>query len=195
MRPALVAVAFPLAIGTGALALLSVGLHRATASDRFAVGVLDRLDGSSGVGASVDVAGRSLDVACAPTGGRRSAISLGNGTQLVIAGTHVVRTRVGAARVVLGTEPPDLMAAEADLAGSHDLYERELAGTIFAGPVILRPLRFDSRAAYAVRLGDGRPLVELIVDARTLRPLGARYQSESVAGTSRLLTAPKLVGC
>src|SRR5262249_39763603 len=95
-------------------------------------------------------------------------------------------------RELLAPEPTDLPAAEATLVGSHDLYSRELTATLLAGHVAVRETRLGARRVYALRLGDGSPLVELFVERATLRPVGARYVSRTSSGASELIPAIRL---
>jgi hypothetical protein len=193
LRQAAVFAALTVALVGGAYGMLAAGMKRATPQDRLAADALKVLDATRGSGAVIDVDGRRLVASCKALRVGSSIVDLDDGTRLLVARTRVARLRpVASARELLAPDPPDLVAAEANLAGSHDFYSRALTATLFGGRVIVRPTRFADRLAYALRLGDGRPLVELIVDRGSLRPLGARYVSRTSSGTSRLFTEPSL---
>jgi hypothetical protein len=193
LRQVAVFAALTAALAGGAYGLLAAGMQRTTRQDVIAADALKLLEETRGSGAVMDVDGRRLVASCKALRVGSSIVELDDGTRLLVARTRVARlgARVSA-RTLLAPEPPDLVAAEANLAGSHDFYSRALTATLFSGRVVVRPLRFDGRLAYALRLGDGRPLVELIVDRAGLQPLGARYASRTSSGTSRVFTEPQL---
>jgi hypothetical protein len=98
-----------------------------------------------------------------------------------------------AKRTLASLPAAEFPAAAADLGGSHFLYVVELAGSIVRGrDVVTGTTIVDGRALYRIRLGRARPLVELLVDRETLRPVIAHYRSQRLEGWSRLdNTAPR----
>jgi hypothetical protein len=177
------------ALGAAAYGLLEVGMKRASAHDRLVADALRVLDDTRGAGAVMNVDGRKLVAHCTAARVGRAVVALDDGTRLLLWRTHVSRLGTSRERELLSPLPPDLAAAEANLAGSHDLYSRELTATLLAGRSAVRATRFASRPTYALRLGDGSPLVELFVERTTLRPVGARYVSRTSSGTSELVPA------
>ncbi len=190
LRRTIAVAALTTALGAGAYAVLDLGMQRASRADELVGRALRALDETRSIGAVMRVDGRTLVASCRSVHVDRSVVNLDDGTRLLIARTRVSRLRTDRQRELLAPEPVDLAAAEANLSGSHDLYSRELTATLFAGRVEVARTRFAARAAYALRLGDGRPLVELMVDRVTLRPLGARYVSRTSSGTSRIVPEP-----
>jgi hypothetical protein len=180
------------ALGAGAYGLLELGMKRATTTDRLAADALRVLDATRGAGAIITVEGRRLVAACRSTKTGTGIVSLDDGSRLVLARTHVTRVQTSRERELLEPEPADFAAAAADLSGSHDLYSRELTAALLAGKVTVRVTRFAGRDGYALRLGDGEPLVELLVDRETLRPFAARYVSRTSSGQSLLVPEVKV---
>jgi hypothetical protein len=180
------------ALGTAAYGLLELGMKRASSDDRLVADALRVLDVTRGAGAVITVDGRRLVATCKSPRVGTSVVSLDDGTRLLLWHTHVSRLGTGDERELLADEAADLPAAEANLAGSHDLYSRELTATLLAGRVGVRETRLSSRLVYALQLGDGSPLVELFVDRANLRPVGARYVSRTSSGSSEFVPAVPL---
>jgi hypothetical protein len=177
----------PVAIGTAAFGLVSI-LPHPTRADRIAVRALNVLDREHGAGAVISLDGQRVIAACRRLPSRHSLVTLSDGVRLVLRGTDVgvldAGPRFVASRAPLASA---IVSAEADLAGSHTLYAKELIGRlVHRRPVLVGLTRFDGVAAYRLRLGRDRPRVELLVARRSLRPLAASYQSRWVSGTSRL---------
>jgi hypothetical protein len=166
-----------------------VGMKRPSADDRLVADALRVLDSTRGAGAVMTVDGRRLVARCKSVRVGNSVVGLDDGTTLLVWRTHVARRGTSDERELLATEPTDLASAEANLAGIHDLYSRELTATLLGGHVVVRATRLASRPVYALRLGDGSPLVELLVDRGSLRPVGARYVSRTSSGSSELVPA------
>jgi hypothetical protein len=192
---ALLIAAVPAAAG---LALLGAALPRASAQDRLAGQILQRVEHTPLRGAVLRIGGVAASASCTRRG-YSAVVSLTTGTRLVVHGTRVVaRTRRAASEssrslaAVAVARPQDAEAtsALADLAGPRALYARELIGRITSGKTVVTGTTvFRGRRAYVVRLGEGRPRVALYVGVRTLKPLGVRYESARLQGTSRLLAA------
>lgn len=193
-RPVFLALVLVAALFAASVGALRASLPRPSEPARRASRLLDLLDRTRGGGAELVVAGRRLVATCRPLSGRRYAVALDDGTRLVLAGTHVTRVASTRPRELLALEPADLVAAQADLVGSHDLLARELAGTLMTGRLLARDVTFRARPATVFRL-ERTPLVELVVDRATLTPLAARYRSATVSGSSTLRRAPAGEGC
>lgn len=173
-----------------ALAVLQFGLARPSASEQLAANVVAVLDHTRSSGSVIAIGSRHLSATCARTARGRVDVRLGDGTTIVAMGTHVLAThRLDSRRSLAVRAAPDLAAAELVLAGSHALYARELIGRLVRRAVSTRETVFAGRPAYALRLRASRPSVELMVDRKTLRAVGAVYRSQYVTGTSRLLPA------
>jgi hypothetical protein len=157
--------------------------------DRIAVRVLARLQVTRGRGATLEVEGKTQRLTCRRLGGGRHLLALGDGTQLVLAGTHVHETREPLRLRMLASlrRDPALTAAEADLSGSHALYATQLAGQLAHGrAALVGSTVVGGRPAYRLRLTRGRPQLELLVSRRSLTPLVAVYRSAAVDGWSVL---------
>jgi hypothetical protein len=194
LRPILVALAIAGVLCGAAAALLELGLPAATASDRIGADALRVLQSTRGGGAAVRLGNRRLVAVCRRVG-RRRIVSLSDGSVLAVTGAKVRRLRAPV-RLTAGVDAPDLVAAEADLSGNHGLYVSELVGALGSGALTVRETRYDGASAYALRIGAGRPVVELVVDRHTLRPVAARYASSSLTGSARLRAATdRTAGC
>lgn len=175
------AVAFAAAFG-----FLRFGLARPSSGDRVAARVIAVLDRTRGKRAEITFgSGEPIAVRCT---GRRHAVSVVQTAagEIVASGVHVVVVRELAARVVEALKVPDLAAAELDLAGSHAVYARELGFRLERESMVVRHARYAGRAAYVIVLRPARPRVEIVVSARTLRPVAARYRSTDLVARSKL---------
>jgi len=178
------------AVAGSAYALVST-LPAPQPDDRLGVRILDRLEHSRGTGAVVDLGGRRVHVRCRKLPPYRRLLTYADGTRLALSGTHVHRLpSPGRQLETARSRYPDLIAAQADLAGSYSLYSILLAQRLAHGRTIVAGLtRVRGLPAYRIHLGQDRPEVQLIVDRRTLRPLAATYRSATLSGRS-ILGAP-----
>jgi len=178
------------AVACSAYALVST-LPAPQPDDRLGVRILDRLEHSRGTGAVVDLGGRRVHVRCRKLPPYRRLLTYADGTRLALSGTHVHRLPSSGRQLETArSRYPDLLAAQADLAGSYSLYSILLAQRLAHGRAIVAGLaRVRGLPAYRIHLGQDRPEVQLIVDRRTLRPLAATYRSATLSGRS-ILGAP-----
>jgi hypothetical protein len=181
------------------LALLLLAVPRAPAHDRLAARILGRVQQTPLRGAVLRLEGAKLHASCRRRG-YTGLVALDNGTRLAVRGTHVavrppsapIGERALAAERLVAPGGPETPAALADLAGTRALYAKELIGRLATGaPVVEGVSTFRGARAYVVRLGGDRPRVVLYVSVGSLRPLGARYESARLAGTSRLLAGER----
>jgi hypothetical protein len=173
-----------------ALAALQLGLGRPSASDRLGARIVAALDHTRGRGAEITIGGSRLHAECRRTPRAGTRVRIGGSTEIVAVGAHVVARRwLGSGRTLSSLRAPDLPSAELELAGSHDVYARELGGRLQRGSVPVAAERYRGRPAYRVLLHPGNPLVELVVDARSLRPVAARYRSGDLTASSTLVAA------
>jgi hypothetical protein len=174
----------------GAISVLGLGLLRAALpgplhDDRLAVKIIGRLQATRISGAVVRVNDTTLYTRCRRINGAVSSISVAGGQRLIVRRTHLVMPST-ARRHPYRTS---VFSAEADLAGSRRLYINELVGRLQLGdPVIDGRGRFGGRPVYRLRLGNDRPRVVLLVDQRSLRPLGVSFRSARISGVSHLHT-------
>ena len=189
-RVAGVALAGTCAVAGGAYALVST-LPAPQPDDRLGVRILDRLEHARGTGAVVDLGGRRVRVRCRKLPPYRRLLTYADGTRLALSGTRVRRLpSAGRQLETARARYPDLIAAQADLAGSYSLYSILLAQRLAHGrPIVAGLTRVRGLRAYRIHLGRDRPEVQLIVDRRTLRPLAATYSSATLSGRS-ILGAP-----
>ena len=189
-RVGAVGVAGTFAVAGGAYALVST-LPAPRPDDRLGVRILDRLEHARGTGAVVDLAGRRVHVRCRKLPPYRRLLSYADGTRLALSGTHVHRLPSSGRQLESArARYPDLIAAQADLAGSYSLYSILLAQRLaHRRPIVAGLTRERGLPAYRIHLGRDRPEVQLIVDRRTLRPLAATYRSATLSGRS-VLGAP-----
>jgi hypothetical protein len=174
------------------VAVLQIGLARPSAAERLAVSVVTELDRARDRGSVMTIGSRQLSAVCTRISRGIVRVRLGDGTEIVAMGTHVLETyRLGGRRALALRLAPDLAAAELVLAGSHALYARELIGQLTRRAVSTRVTAYEGRPAYALLLRARRPTVELVVDRMTLRPLAAVYRSHDLTASSRLLVAPR----
>ena len=184
--------------------VLELGLRSPSAAERLALRVLALLERTQGHGAILRIDGLRLLASCRSYSGR-DLVVLTDGTRFLVVGTHVLQIR--SRREPLSEEVSDrrrpfslrgragLVPVEADLAGSHALYARELAGRLEEGDVSARPALLDGRRVYELRLTRRRPVLELMLDRATLRPLAAVYRSSLRTGTSWFLVPRRGRGC
>ena len=183
-------------------AVLELGLRSPSAGEKVALRVLAELRRTRGVHAVLDVDGERLLSTCHSYLGR-DLLELSNGSRLVLVGVHAYRTLPPGGPVVEAVSDrrelfvvrtaAGLVGAQAAIAGSHAYWARILAVRLEQANVHVRPVLFDSRAAYELQLSS-RPLLELIVDQATLRPVAAVYRSRAVDATSRLIPSRHAVG-
>lgn len=186
-------------IGACSLALLVVGLPLPQRGDAITVALVTRLLHTRVDSATIDLNGSRVSARCVSRGRGVSVITVSNGDRLVVhrARYTVPPAGLGARLLVrphLSAAAIARQPAEVDLAGPHTLYLDELTGRLLRGDRMIEGTTiYDGRRAYRVRLGNRRPLVELLVDESTLAPLGARFDSARIRGWSRLVTGPS--GC
>lgn len=185
------------AIAAASFGLLLVALPQPSHGDRVAIGVLDRLQQTRFRGGVLRLGGRTLPVWCTRHHRSTSVLELATGERLRVRNQHVVVVRDPARELASDTRAAvdPLPAAVADLAGTQALYVSELVGRLLAGKSAYAGTGVvDGRPVYLIRLGD-RPSVELLVDRRTGKPVGARFDSSRAHGTSRLLLTVSRTGC
>jgi hypothetical protein len=188
-------------VAAGALAgacygVLHAALPRMSEGQRIATRALAKLDSWRSQGAVVSLGGRTVGATC--TAVRRGAvITYPDGTRVLVRGrrVHALRPLESTQERLLATTTtvdPELVAAQAVLGGSRSLYVAGLAVRLsVGGEPLLGHTVVDGIPAYVLRLGRGRPTVQLLVAQRTLLPLAVRYSSARLHGTARLLAAPK----
>jgi hypothetical protein len=175
------AVAFAATFG-----LLQIGLARPGSGDRVAARVVAVLDKTYGKRAEITLgSGEPIAVHCTRLRHAVSVVRTAAG-EIVASGVHIVVVRELATRVVEALKVPDLAAAELDVAGSHAVYARELGSRLERKSMIVRHARYARRAAYLIVLRPARPRVEIVVSARTLRPVAATYRSADLVARSKL---------
>jgi len=177
--------------------VLDLGLRSPSTGERIALRVLAELERTRGVRAVLDVDGRRLLSTCHSFMGR-DLLQLSDGTRLVLVGVHAYRTLPPGGSLIeavsdrrelfLVRSTGSLVSVQAAIAGSHAFWARLLAIRLEQADVHVWPVLFASRPAYELRLSH-RPLLELVVDRVTLRPLAALYRSRAVDGSSRLIAA------
>lgn len=197
IRPLVRVLVVTATVFAGAVAVLQIGLARPGAAERLAASVVDVLDRTRDRGSVMTIGSLRMSATCARSSRGVVRIRLGDGTGILGMGTHVLETYRFERRRSLAARPaPDLVAAELVLAGSHALYARELIGRLVRRSVSAHETVYAGRPAYTLRLRAARPEVELIVDRKTLRAIGAEYRSRHLTGTSRLLPARRRArGC
>jgi hypothetical protein len=183
------------AVGGSALGLLLVGLPSPLRGDKLSVAVVHRLLGTRIQGAVIQLNGSVLHATCRPHRRGVSTIALSNGDRLTLKRTRFVvppARLAGRALQYLQPVPAGILArqsAEADLAGTHQLYLQELIGRLLRGDQVVEgTATFAGRPVYRIQLGNAKPRIELLVDRRTLKPVGARFRSAQLNGSSRFRT-------
>jgi hypothetical protein len=175
------AVAFAAAFG-----LLQIGLARPSSGDRIAARVVAVLEKTYGRRAEITFgSGEPIAVRCTRRHRAVSVVQTAAG-EIVASGVHIVMVRELAARVIEALKVPDFAAAELDLAGSHAVYARELGSRLERKSMIVTRARYAGHAAYVIVLRPARPRVEIVVSAKTLRPVAASYRSADLVATSKL---------
>jgi len=174
------------AIAAAAFALVKA-LPQPTRGDRVGVRLLELLHQRGGRG------GISLTSRCRQLPQRRSLVELSDGNTFVVSGSHVRAWHAPATELAGMAQRPALVrAAEADLAGSYQLYASELTSQLERGKrVTERVVTVGGRRVYEIALARERPRVVLVVDSRTLRPLEARFDSAALEA-SAVLEPPQM---
>ena len=182
--------------------VLDLGLRSPSAADKIGVRLLQVLKRTRGVRAVLDVEGHRLRSTCRGFIGR-DLLQLSDGTRIVIIGVHAYRTLPPRGSLIAAVSnrrelfavhsTAALVSAQAAIAGSHALWAGILAARLEQANLRVQAVRFESRPAYEVRLST-KPLLELIVDQATLRPVAAVYRSQAVSASSRLLASRRAVG-
>ncbi|HST24576.1 MAG TPA: hypothetical protein VLJ76_01145 [Gaiellaceae bacterium] len=187
MKPRSIAVAAfgALALFAAACGLLDLGVHPPSAAERLGLRELRVLEHSRDGGAVMDVSGRRVLASCRRSRGH-DLVRLSSGVTLVVTGVHVYEAP-SERRVLSVVHRRTLVAVQADLAGSHALWIRELESRLELGDLSAHPVLFDGRRVEEVVLRARRPFLGLVVDPKTLRPLGAIYDSPSTDASSRIL--------
>ena len=188
-------------VAAGVLAGACFGFLRATLpqmteGQRIATRALVRLDAWRSQAAIVHLGGRTVGATCTAVG-RGALVTYSDGTRVLVRGrrVHALRPLKSTQERLLATTTtadPEFVAAEAVLGGSRSLYVAGLAVRLSVGgePLLGRSV-VDGIPAYVLRLGRGRPIVQLLVSQRTLLPLAVRYSSARLHGSARLLAAPE----
>jgi hypothetical protein len=189
-------------VGTGCVfgasfGVLELGLKSPSAADRVALRVLAELERTRGVHAVLDIEGHRLLSTCHSYLGR-DLLQLSDGTRLIVVGVHAFRTLPPGGSLIDAVSdrrelfvvhsPSRLVGAQAAIAGSHAFWARVLAVRLEQANVHVHATEFRSRPAYELRLST-RPLLELVVDKATLRPVAAVYRSQGIDASSRLLAS------
>jgi hypothetical protein len=181
------------ALGLSAIVLTGFGvvstLPQPSHGDRIAVRALVVLQQHRGRGGVMQLAGVRLHVTCKRLPPYRQLIALDDGSRLVLSATHVrqVREPLRTRMLAVTENRPELVSAEADLAGSYALYAAQLTQRLAGGlPVLAGTTAVGGTPAYRLILGRGHPRVELLVDRQSLVPLAATYRSASLQGRTTL---------
>jgi hypothetical protein len=183
------------ALAGGCFGFLRATLPQMSEGQRIAARALARLDTWRSQGAVVQLGARTVGATC--TAVRKGAlVTYSDGTRMLVRGrrVHALRPLEATQERLLATTTaadPEFVAAEAVLGGSRSLYVAGLAVRLSVGgePLLGRSV-VDGTPAYVLRLGRGRPTVQLLVSQRTLLPLAVRYSSARLHGTAQLLAAP-----
>ena len=180
------------AIAAAAFALVKA-LPQPTRGDRVGVRLLELLHQRGGRGSRMTIGGISLTSRCRQLPQRRSLVELSDGNTFVVSGSHVRAWHAPATELAGMAQRPALVrAAEADLAGSYQLYASELTSQLERGKrVTERVVTVGGRRVYEIALARERPRVVLVVDSRTLRPLEARFDSAALEA-SAVLEPPQM---
>lgn len=175
------------AIAAAAFAVVTA-LPQPTSGDRIGVRLLQLLHARGGRGSRITIGRMSLTARCHQLPQRRSLVELSDGNTFVVSGSHIRAWHTPASEFAEMSQQPALVrAAEADLAGSYQLYASELTSQLERGKrVTERAVTVGGRRVYEIALARERPRVVLIVDRRTLQPLEARFDSAVLEATAVL---------
>jgi hypothetical protein len=184
VKALLVAAAIAAAVFGISVGVLEGGLVTPTSAERLALRELDALGKTWSRGALIRTGSVNDVVSCRRLSSGTFAVRV-EGRELRVSDVHV-RARPAAT-------PEDVGAAV--LTGVHRLYSRLLTVRLANRDVDVRRLSFAGHPAYALRLSRGRPEAELVIDRRTLAPLGAIYRSRALTGSSRFLPGRAGTGC
>ena len=126
------------ALASAAIAAASFGLIAAlpqpTPDDRLAVRLLRYLEETPGRGSRISINGHVLTARCRPLSRTRKLITLSDGTNFVLRGSHIRVWKPQKLRTLAMRPDTGLArAAIADLAGSNALYAMELARPLAHG--------------------------------------------------------------
>jgi hypothetical protein len=180
------------AVAAGCYGVLRVALPTSSTGQRLAIHALAQLDHWRSYGGVMRIDGRTLTASCKAVrhGG---LLTLDDGTRVLVRGRRVrpLAPLTSSQARLLATAraaDPEAVAAEAVLGGSRSLIVAGLAVRLAIGtePLAGRT-RVDGIPAYVFRLGRSeRPSIELLVSQGTFEPLGVRYSSARIHGSSRL---------
>lgn len=173
-------------------------LPRPTRGDRIAIRLLEVLQERRGSGSVLSISGKHLPARCVRIGKTRELVTLGDGTALVLRGSHILARRDPSSPLAdIRLDPGVLSAAEADLSGSYALYAAEIVAQLEQGAKLtMRRSHGAEGEAITIALREQRPRVELIVAPKSLRPIAAHYRSRRIDATAHFATqAAKGEGC
>jgi hypothetical protein len=197
IRVVAAAAAIGAAIAGAALGVL-LTLPQPSSSARLGVRVLEILRHERGGGSILEFGDVRHRASCRRVSRRVHVVSLSNGERFAIRGTKVrlLHLPAGEGRLLASISRPEILAAEADLAGSFALYASQLTRRLVGGDEVLAGRSvFARRPVYRIVLRARAPRVELLVERSTLWPIGARYASARLTGAARLLPATGRAGC
>jgi hypothetical protein len=165
----------------GACFLLEMGLRRPSPAERLTaqmVGQLERIGSTRAVEVLRGVGSLKSTCIAHP---RVDQLRISTGIRYAVVGVT--------AKVVSEPEKPaPYAAAQADLAACPRLIEDELSGRLHSGPPVrLYATRYSRVRAYMLRINNGRPVVRMLVQRRTLAPLGLEFIGKHVYGFSRIV--------
>jgi hypothetical protein len=173
------------AISVLGLGLLRVALPAPLRDDRLATEIIERLQTTRISSAVLRVNEKIVYTRCRRVRGAVSTIVFAGGQRLFFRRTHLIMPAAARRHPYLTS----LLSAEADLAGNRWLYVRELVGRLQAGDRVVEGRgRFGGHTVYRLRLGSDRPRIVLLVDQRSLQPLGVSFKSARILGISHLHT-------
>src|SRR5207248_5182547 len=169
-----------------------------THGDRVAIRLLDVLREPRGSVSLLSIFGRPLPARCVRIGKARELVTLGDGSALVLRGSHILARRDGLSPLAdVRWDPGALSSAEADLSGSYALYAAEIVAKLEQGAKLtVRPIHGDDGAALTVLIRETRPRVELLVTTKSLLPIAAHYRSRRIDATAHFVSrSAKGAGC
>ena len=180
------------AIAAAAFALVTA-LPQPTRGDRVGVRLLHFLQDRGGSGSRITIGDTSLTARCRGLPQRRSLVQLSDGNRFVVSGSRIRTWHVpGSELAGMSQQSALVRAAEADLAGSYQLYAAELTTQLARGKrVTERTVTVGGRRVYEIALAPERPRVLLIVDSETLQPLEARFDSGALKAFA-VLSPPQM---